>query len=150
MVKKYGVIPVELSEKFNVDVDVYSPNALGGTLNEDSIPILKASVVAGAANNQLLHAQPNAEALKARNILYTPDYICNAGGLVNVSLELTPEGWSYERSINQLTQAISSNLAIVFDTAERMGISTYIAAKRLGVARLEKAAYDQGSHKTGW
>ena len=150
MVKRFGVVAVDPQEKFSLEVDVYSPNALGGVLNEDSIPILKCAVVAGAANNQLLHAQPNAEALKARNILYTPDYICNAGGLVNVSLELTSEGWSYERSINQLTQAISTNLASVFDSAERTGVSTYIAAKRLGIARLEKAAYDQGSHKSGW
>lgn len=150
MVKKYGAVPIRGENKYTADVDVYSPNALGGVLNDDSIPILKCSVVAGAANNQLLNSQPHAQALKARNILYTPDYICNAGGLVNVSLELTPEGWSYERSIRMLSDAIASNLNQVFETAEQLGTSTYIAAKKLGIQRLEKAAYDQGSHKSVW
>jgi leucine dehydrogenase len=147
-VKRFGAQRVHSDEKFDAEVDVYSPNALGGVLNDQSIPRLRAAVVAGAANNQLLDAQPHAQALLDRGICYTPDYICNAGGLINVSLELTKQGWSHERSMNMLTTSISSNLSIVFRDSQSHNISSYIAAKQLAIARLNKAAYDQGSHKT--
>ena len=148
VVKQFGVQSVPLDTRYALDVDVYSPNALGGVLNDETIPILKCSVIAGAANNQLLNAQPHSDLLKKRDILYTPDYICNAGGLVNVSLELTEEGWSWERSSSKLSEAISTNLSIVFEQAAKHNSSTYLAAKHLAYSRLKKAAYDQGSHKT--
>ena len=81
-----GAEIVAPSEIYDVECDFYSPNALGATLNDQTIPRLKCKVVAGAANNQLEDENIHAAQLKERGILYAPDYVINAGGIINVSL----------------------------------------------------------------
>jgi leucine dehydrogenase len=85
--REFGATVIPIEDIFDVECDVLSPCALGSALNDDTIPRLRATIVAGAANNQL--AEPrHGDDLNARGILYAPDYAINAGGLVNVALEL--------------------------------------------------------------
>ena len=93
--REFGATIVPLDGIFDVDCDVLAPCALGSALNDDTIPRIKAKIVAGAANNQL--AEPrHGEDLNARGILYAPDYAINAGGLINVAAEVT--GYDAEKS----------------------------------------------------
>ena len=90
------------------DIDVYAPCALGGALNDDTVPALRAKVVAGAANNQLAH--PGIEKLLAdRGILYAPDYVVNAGGVIQVADEI--EGFNFDRAKLRATR--------IYDTTRR-------------------------------
>lgn len=88
MVKTYGVSAVESDEIYDVDMDIYSPCALGATLNTENINRLKCHIVAGAANNQLADEKLHGNMLIEKGILYAPDFVINAGGLINVSCEL--------------------------------------------------------------
>ena len=112
--------------------DVYSPCALGGTVNEGTLPRLKAKVICGAANNQLANNAIGDEVAK-RGILYAPDYAVNAGGVMNVALEL--DGYNRERAMRMM-RTIYHNLARIFEIAERDAIPTYRAADRLAEERI--------------
>ena len=79
------------------DVDVVAPCALGGMLNDDTVPALRCKAIAGAANNQLADDSLDA-ALSARGILWAPDFVCNAGGIINICVELEPEGYDPGRA----------------------------------------------------
>ena len=108
------------------------PCALGGTVNEQTLPRLKAKVICGAANNQLANNAIGDEVQK-RGILYAPDYAVNAGGVMNVSLEI--DGYNRERAMRMM-RTIYHNLARIFEIAERDGIPTYMAADRLAEERI--------------
>ena len=84
--EKYGARIVGIDEIYAVDCDIFSPNALGAVLNDETLPILKCKVVCGGANNQLAEHRHAAE-LAERKIVYAPDYVVNAGGLINVYVE---------------------------------------------------------------
>ena len=130
-----GATIVELDEIYDVECDVFSPCALGGVLNADTIPRLRCGVVAGGANNQLLEPA-DADRLKAAGILYAPDYVINAGGLVNLSFELVhydPE--EAMRSVSKIGQRIAG----VISVAKAEGITTAAAADRIVERRLEAA-----------
>jgi leucine dehydrogenase len=118
--------------------DVLAPCALGGVLNDETIPRLTCRIVAGAANNQLLEDRHGA-ALHARGILYAPDYVVNAGGLINIAQELQPGGYNRARALAQV-EAIGTTLAEVFERADRTGLPTHevadgIARERIAAAR---------------
>src|SRR3546814_10441293 len=98
---------VGTDEIYDVAADVYSPCALGGTLNEQTLPRFKCKVVCGPANNQLASNEIGDE-LEKRGILYAPDYAVNAGGVMNVALEIT--GYNRERAMRQM-RTIYHNLA---------------------------------------
>src|SRR5690606_13759840 len=91
--KQYGVETVGTEEIYDVDCDIFSPCALGATVNEKTLPRLKAKVIAGAANNQL-STDEMGEAVMKRGILYVPDYAINAGGLTNIYHETMPGGYN--------------------------------------------------------
>jgi len=131
-VSEYGAEAVGLDEIYDVPVDVYSPCALGGTVNEQTLPRLKAKVICGAANNQLANNAIGDEVEK-RGILYAPDYAVNAGGVMNVSLEI--DGYNRERAMRMM-RTIYHNLARIFEIAERDAIPTYRAADRLAEERI--------------
>lgn len=95
-VKAFGATPVSAEDVVGLPVDVYAPCALGGAINDQTLPRLQAQVVAGAANNQLLEPR-HGEALAARGIVYCPDYAINAGGLINVAQEVA--GYDREKAI---------------------------------------------------
>ncbi len=132
-VSEYGAEAVGLDEIYDVDADVYSPCALGGTVNEKTLPRLKSKIICGAANNQLANNAIGDEVEK-RGILYAPDYAVNAGGVMNVSLEI--DGYNRERAMRMM-RTIYHNLTRIFEIAERDGIPTYRAADRLAEERIE-------------
>jgi leucine dehydrogenase len=128
-----GLEPVATAEIFDVDCDIFAPCALGAVLNEDTIPRLRCQIVAGAANNQLADADRDGSALAARGILYAPDFVINAGGLINVYSELT--GYNKDRAM-RMARGIFDNTMRVFEIAQRGGVPTYVAADRLAEERI--------------
>lgn len=116
-------------------LDVYAPCALGGALNDDSVPVLTAKVVCGAANNQLSH--PGVEKdLADRGILYAPDYVVNAGGVIQVADEL--HGFDFERSKAKAAKIFDTTLSI-FARAKDDGIPPAAAADRIAEQRISEA-----------
>jgi leucine dehydrogenase len=126
---------VEGDAIFSVDADIFSPCALGGIINDKTIPKLKVQIVAGGANNQLLEERHGDE-LQRRGILYAPDYVANAGGVINVYGEVA--GWDAQRALNKADD-IYDTILKVFDIAEAKNIPTYEAADRLAELRLAEA-----------
>ena len=133
IVQEFGARAVGINEIYGVEADIYAPSALGATINDETIPQLKATIVAGAANNVLAEARHGDE-LHKRGILYAPDYVINAGGLINVFGELN--GWTAERSMRKAGD-IYATLAQIFELAEGEGIPTYVAADRMAERRIE-------------
>ncbi|MGW6456821.1 Leu/Phe/Val dehydrogenase [Streptomyces sp. NPDC055078] len=116
-------------------LDVYAPCALGGALDDDTVPVLTASVVCGAANNQLAH--PGVEKdLADRGILYAPDYVVNAGGVIQVADEL--HGFDFDRCKAQAAKIYDTTLAI-FARAKEDGIPPAAAADRIAEQRMAEA-----------
>lgn len=134
--EEYGVEIVPKDDIYDVDCDIFAPCALGAILNEKTIPRLKCSIVAGAANNQLAQEDRDAPALAARDILYAPDFVINAGGLINVYNELTGD-YNRDRAL-RMTRTIYLNLMRVFEIADEDGVSTAVAAERVAEERMEK------------
>ena len=115
-------------------VDVLSPCALGAILSEATIPRLRCRAIAGAANNQLAEER-DAELLASRGILWAPDFVVNAGGIVNIAVELRPE--SYDAGVaRRACRAIGATLAHVLDDADTRGIIPLAAASALAQRRL--------------
>ncbi len=132
-----GVEVLGNDELRTADVDVYAPCALGGSLSDELLPQLQAKVVCGAANNQLEH--PGVEkALADRGILYTPDYVANAGGLCQVAdeaLHVGKGGFRFDRAKAKAAQIYDTTLQ-VFRLAEAEGVPPAVAADRLGERRM--------------
>ncbi|RMG61848.1 MAG: Glu/Leu/Phe/Val dehydrogenase [Bacteroidetes bacterium] len=135
-----GAQVVSPEEVFTTPVDVFAPCALGGVLNPDTIPLLSCDVVAGAANNQLLDETRDGEALAARGILYAPDFMVNAGGIINVSLELS--GYHHDRAM-RLTERIYDTTLQVLTTARDEGITPHVAAVRQAEARIRAVGHNR-------
>jgi valine dehydrogenase (NAD+) len=133
-VEHLGAEVVGLDKIHAVDADVFSPNALGGVLNDATLPELQCRVVAGAANNQLLEPR-HGDALASAGILYAPDYVVNAGGLIQVGDELHHGGYSAVRA-RAHTEQIGVRLMEVFDLADELGISTARAADLVAERRM--------------
>jgi glutamate dehydrogenase/leucine dehydrogenase len=115
------------------EVDVYSPCAVGGTLNAASIPRLACRAIAGCANNQLSEPE-DAERLAERGILYAPDYIVNAGGIVQL-IGLEDEGWG-EAQLEERLAGIGETLRTLFVEAASEGVTPAEAAEQLVRRRL--------------
>ena len=133
-VESYGATPVEPESIYELDVDVYAPCALGATISPDTINKFKCTIIAGAANNQLVENNFGIE-LKKRNILYAPDYAINAGGLINVSNEL--EGYNRERAFTQ-AEGIYETLMEIFHRSNKEDISTNKASDLQAEDRIQK------------
>jgi leucine dehydrogenase len=126
---------VEPGEIFSVAADIFAPCALGGVINDATIPELQVQIVAGAANNQLAEERHGAR-LRERNILYAPDYVANAGGILNGCIELL--GWEAEHALRKV-DGIYDTLLSIFESAQAQGITTNEAADRLSEDRLRRA-----------
>ena len=113
--------------------DVFAPCALGGVLNDETIPQLKVLMIAGSANNQLLEER-HGTMLRNRNILYAPDYVANAGGVMNGCTELL--GWAPAQASQKILDIYDTVLRI-FKIAEEEGITSNEAADRLAEERLK-------------
>ena len=122
-------------EIFRASADVFAPCALGGILNDETIPELKVRIMAGAANNQLLEERHGAQ-LRERNILYAPDYVANAGGILNGCIELL--GWAPQDALRKVDEIYDTTLRI-FESAQQRGLTTNRAADELAEERLRIA-----------
>ncbi len=132
VVSEFGCEAVPTDEIYDVEAEVFSPTALGAVLDEETIPRLRFEIVAGAANNQLA-SEACGDLLENRGILYAPDYAANAGGLMNVSIEL--EGYDRERAI-RMTRTIYYNVGRIFEIAKRDSIPSWKAADRMAEERI--------------
>ncbi len=114
------------------DIDVYAPCALGGALNDDSVPLLRAKIVAGAANNQLAHPGID-KLLEEHGILYAPDYVVNAGGVIQVADEI--EGFNFERAKLRATKIYDTTRELL-ELAAAEGVPPAVAADRMAERRM--------------
>lgn len=133
---RHGVEVVAPEEILRIDADIVSPNALGGVLDERTIPRLRAGVVCGGANNQLATPK-DAERLHDQGILYAPDFVVNAGGVISVADELHPDGHLPARARGRL-EVIPETLRRVIELSRTAGISTQRAAERVAEERIRQ------------
>ncbi len=136
VVDEFGAKAVEPDKIYGVEADVFAPCALGAIVNDETIPQFKFQVIAGAANNQLGEERHGEELMK-KGILYAPDYVINAGGLINVYGELN--AWSPERAKRKAGE-IYDTLGQLFELAREQGIPTGQAADRLAERRIDQVA----------
>ena len=132
VINEFGARGVGADEIYGTTADIFAPCALGAIVNDKTIPLLKVEIVAGAANNQLLEERHGDE-LERRNILYAPDYVANAGGVINVYSELA--GWTSARSFRKADE-IYETVRKVFEIAKEEKVPTYLAADRLAEQRI--------------
>ena len=132
VVNEFGARAVAADEIYSATADIFAPCALGAIINDKTIPQLKVEIVAGAANNQLLEER-HGDALERRNIIYAPDYVANAGGVINVYSELA--GWTSARSFRKADE-IYETVRKVFEIAKEEKVPTYLAADRLAEQRI--------------
>lgn len=144
IVQEFGAEAVDPNDIYSVEADIFSPCALGAILNDETIPQLKAKVIAGSANNQLKEAK-HGDMLYEMGIVYAPDYVINAGGVINVADELY--GYNRERALKKVEQ-IYQNIQKVFEISKRDGIPTYIAADRMAEERIEKIRHSRSQFLT--
>jgi leucine dehydrogenase len=132
-VSEFGAKPVEPEEILTIPSDVLAPCALGAVVNDGSLPHFRCQIIAGSANNILLEARHGA-ALAERGILYAPDYVINAGGLINVADEL--EGYNEKRATKRIARIYDSVKRIIA-ISKRDGVPTNIAADTLALERID-------------
>ena len=125
---------VEPSQYFSSDVDVLCPCALGAVLNDDTIPTIKAKVIAGTANNVLADEDKHGKQLKDKGITYAPDFVINAGGVINVYHEL--HEYKQENVMREV-EKIYDRLLVIFEIADKQQITTQQAAKQFAMKRIE-------------
>jgi leucine dehydrogenase len=130
---EFKVTVVKSNDIYNQDVDVFAPCALGATLNDNTISQLKCPIVAGAANNPLLDETKHAEDLKKRSVLYAPDYVINAGGLIDVASEFFQAG---RKLAWDKTEDIYSTLLKVYARADKDNVSPAAASKKMAEDRI--------------
>lgn len=137
-VQKYPSIQVVPNENiFDHEIDIYAPCALGATVNTESISKMKCPVIAGAANNQLADENVHGPMLVKKGIIYVPDFVINAGGIINISIEL--DGYNHDRALNTVAKIYNRTLEI-FDLAEKENVHTQLAAMRMAEKRVNDIA----------
>jgi leucine dehydrogenase len=135
VVEEFGATAVDTHAIYDVKADIFAPCALGAVANDDTIPHFQFDIVAGAANNQLARSH-HGEALEKKGILYAPDYVINAGGLINVYGEIND--WTADRSMRKAGD-IYNTLLRIFERAKREGVPTNVAADSLAESRILEA-----------
>ncbi len=136
-VNRLGARAVTSDDIYDVECDVFAPCAMGSVINDDTVTRLRAHVIAGSANNQLADTR-YADVLKARGIVYAPDFIINGGGVINAADELKAGGYDQERAYRHIAE-IGAKVARALDLAEKRGISTDAAAVLMAEERLQAA-----------
>lgn len=136
VVEATGATAVAPEVIYDQVADIYSPNALGATVNDDTLARLKVEIIAGGANNQLAEER-HGRMLEERGLMYAPDYVVNGGGVINVYGEL--EGWSAERARRKAGDIYDTTLR-VFAIAAQEKIPSYLAADRLAEDRIAAIA----------
>jgi leucine dehydrogenase len=134
MVLKYGVDVFRGNDIYDADVDIYAPCALGATINDETVYKIKAKVIAGGANNQLADENKHGLILKERGILYAPDFLINAGGIINVYAEIQ----KYDKAeALRRTENIYNTALEIFNYANLNNITTHSAALKVAQNRIE-------------
>ncbi|MDZ7343641.1 MAG: Glu/Leu/Phe/Val dehydrogenase family protein, partial [candidate division KSB1 bacterium] len=136
-VEEFGATAVEPEKIFDVDAEIFAPCALGAIINDETIPRLKFKIIAGGANNQLADEIKHGRMLMEKRILYAPDYVINAGGLINVANEL--EGYHREKALKE-AEGIYSTLKKIIEIARKENIPTGEASNRFAERRIEQVA----------
>lgn len=131
-VEAFGAKVVDPDDIYSVECDIYAPCALGATVNDETIPQLKAKVIAGSANNQLKTSE-HGDIIHEKGIVYAPDYVINSGGVINVSDELN--GYNQSRAKKKV-ETIYDSLMRVFEISKRDNIPTNVAADRMAEERI--------------
>jgi leucine dehydrogenase len=134
VVQEFGARAVGPDDIYGVEADIFAPCALGAIINDDTIAEFQVDIIAGAANNQLAQER-HGDLLHKRGILYAPDYVINAGGLINVYGELND--WTPEQAKRKAGE-IYDTLCQIFELAKEQGIPTYEAADRVAERRIEQ------------
>lgn len=132
--KKYGVQIYTGNDLYSAEVDIYAPCALGATINDETVNKIKAKVIAGAANNQLANEKIHGQILKDKGITYAPDFLINAGGIINVYGEIV--GYGKEEALRRTENIFNTTLEI-FSFAEAQGVTTHQAALSIAEKRIE-------------
>ena len=127
---------VGLDEIYSVECDLFAPCALGSIINKDTIPLLKAKIVCGAANNVLANQDEDGPALFSKGIVYAPDYLANAGGIINVYHEMSKDGYNKEASLRDV-DFIYHRMLDILKKSEESGKLTYEVANKLAEDRIE-------------
>ncbi|CAH0225356.1 branched-chain amino acid dehydrogenase [Peribacillus sp. NPDC101481] len=133
-VESFGASAVNPDEIYGVDCDIYAPCALGAVINDQTINQIKAKVIAGAANNQLKETV-HGDQIHEKGIIYAPDYVINAGGVINVADELL--GYNRERALKKV-ETVYDTIERVIEIAKRDQIPTYKAADRMAEERIAR------------
>ena len=136
-VKKFGVSAVSAEAIYDQPCDVYAPCAAGQTVNIETLARLRCAIIAGAANNQLSDASVY-DAINARKILYCPDFVVNAGGVINVAAELIPGGYKVDW-VTKKVEAIYHTIHNILDESERRGKFPEVVAMELAKERIARA-----------
>ncbi len=131
--RKYNAT-IYVGDIYSADVDIYAPCALGATVNDETISRIKASIIAGAANNQLADERTHGKILKDKGIVYAPDFLINAGGIINVYAEL--EGYD-RKEIMRKTENIYNTTLEILKSAEVKNITTHNAALQIAQQRID-------------
>lgn len=139
---KYNANVVLGNDIYGLDIDIYAPCAMGATLNDQTIDQLKAKVIAGAANNQLADEIKHGRLLKEKGIAYAPDFLINAGGIINVYAEL--EGYGRDE-IKRKTENIYNTTLEIFDFAEKNDVTTHRAAFDIAQQRIDTRKKEKNS-----
>jgi leucine dehydrogenase len=134
VMEEFGGAVLEGDEFYRANCDVLAPCAIGGIINTRTIPMIKAPIIAGGANNQLDDETRDGEALSERGITYAPDYVINAGGLINVCSEL--KGQTHEKAMGDAA-AIFNTVKRIINKAKSEGTTTIRAANRVAEERIE-------------
>jgi leucine dehydrogenase len=134
MASQFGAIPVPQDDIYDLDMDIYAPCALGATINDNTIPRLKCAIIAGAANNQLKEEVKHGYMLKDRSIAYAPDFLINAGGLINVYHEYLGN-YNRQRALQQAEKIYDTCLNIL-NLADQEKITSQEAAIHLAEKRI--------------
>lgn len=140
---KYKCEVISSDKLFSTPIDIYAPCALGATLNTENINQLSCSVIAGAANNQLADEVIHGKMVMEKGMIYAPDFLINAGGLINVYQELI--GYNRQRALNETEKIYDFTLAII-RKSKKDNMPTYLAAKHVA----EKRISDIGKVKLGF
>jgi leucine dehydrogenase len=123
----------DANKLYDLDMDIYAPCALGATVNSDTLNRLKCSIICGAANNQLADENVHGKMVIEKGILYAPDFVVNAGGIINVFYEL--QGYNRERALAHAEKIYDTTLNI-FKISKEQNIPTYMAANRIAEKRI--------------
>jgi len=138
VVNKYNAEVIQLDAVYSTPMDIYAPCALGATINDETLEKLTCKIIAGAANNQLADEVKHGKAVMEKGIIYAPDYLINAGGIINCHSEVYG-GYNRESAMHQ-TENIYNTALKIFEISKTQNIPTYLAANQLAEQRINQMA----------